>query len=260
MIISSRKNPLVTHFRNLVRERSYRRECGEFPIEGARLCLEALNSGLEITSFLVTENAKVKYSEIVEAISEEFTPDIINEDISTYISDTKSPQGVFVTAKTLDKNESKGKIINGGKYIILDNLQDSGNIGTIIRTCDALGINGVVMSPDCADIYSPKIVRSAMGSLFRLPVIIAELTETIQTMKENGFSVYSAVLDETAQSISEITLGKNTAVVIGNEGNGVSAAVTMACEKKLYIPISGAESLNAAVAASIISWEMTRRQ
>ncbi len=260
MIISSRKNPLVTHFRNLVRERSYRYECGEFPVEGARLCLEALNSGLEITSFIITENAKEKYSGIVSAISEEFTPDIINEDISAYISDTKSPQGVFITAKMLDKNDLSGKIINGGKYIILDNLQDSGNIGTIIRTCDALGVDGVILSPDCADIYSPKIVRSAMGSLFRLPVIIAELTEIITDMKAKGFTVYSAVLDETAQSISEITLDGNTAVVIGNEGNGVSGAVTEACGKKLYIPISGAESLNAAVAASIISWEMTRRK
>lgn len=260
MIISSRKNTLVTHFRSLVRERSYRHECGEFPVEGARLCLEALENGLEITSFLVTENAKVKYKEIVDAISEEFPPDIINEDISAYISDTKSPQGVFITAKMLDKNDLSGKIINGGKYIILDNLQDSGNIGTIIRTCDALGISGVVLSPDCADIYSPKIVRSAMGSLFRLPVIIAPLTDIIASMIEKDYTVYSALLDETADSISDVSLGKNTAVVIGNEGNGVSDAVTAACGKKLYIPISNAESLNAAVAASIISWEMTRRQ
>lgn len=260
MNISSRKNPLVSHFRRLVRERSYRYDCGEFPVEGARLCLEALNNGLIITSFLVTESAKERYPEIVSAISEEFTPDIINDDISAYISDTKSPQGVFITAKILDKTASAGKIVNGGKYIILDNLQDSGNIGTIIRTCDALGIDGVILSPDCADIYSPKIVRSAMGSLFRLPVIIAELTETISSMKKAGFEVYAAVLDETAQSISDLSLGKNIAVVIGNEGNGVSDEVINACGKKLYIPISGAESLNAAVAASIISWEMTRRQ
>ena len=91
MNISSRKNPLVSHFRKLVRERSYRYECGEFPIEGARLCLEALENGLIITSFMVTESAKEKYPEIVSAISEEFTPDIINDDISAYISDTKSP-------------------------------------------------------------------------------------------------------------------------------------------------------------------------
>ena len=183
MIISSRKNPLVTHFRNLVRDRSYRYECGEFPVEGTRLCLEALNNGLEITAFLVTENAREKYSGIVSAITDEFTPDIINEDISAYISDTKSPQGVFVIAKMFDKNNMSGKIIDGGKYIILDNLQDSGNIGTIIRTCDALGIDGVILSSDCADIYSPKIARSAMGSHFRLPVIITVLTEIIQTMK-----------------------------------------------------------------------------
>ncbi|MBQ8612928.1 MAG: RNA methyltransferase [Ruminiclostridium sp.] len=260
MNISSRKNHQVTHFRSLVRERSYRRECGEFPVEGARLCLEALNCGLEITSFMVTEAAKEKYPEIVSAISEEFEPDIINEDISAYISDTKSPQGVFIAAKMLDKPIEMGKIEKGGKYIILDGLQDTGNIGTVIRTCDALGIDGVILSPDCADIYSPKIVRSAMGSLFRLPVIITELTEVIALLKKSGFNVYAAVLDESAVTISEASLDGKTAVVIGNEGNGVSEAVIKAAENKLYIPIRGAESLNAAVAASIISWEMTRRQ
>lgn len=260
MNISSRKNHLVTHFRNLVRDRSYREECGEFPVEGARLCLEALNCGLEITSFLVTENARIKYPEIVSAISEEFTPDIINDDISAYISDTKSPQGVFITAKMLDKPAVMGKIEKDGRYIILDGLQDTGNIGTIIRTCDALGINGVILSSDCADIYSPKIVRSAMGSLFRLSVMRTELIGTIELLKQSGFKVYAAVLDEAAKSISEISLGAGTAVVIGNEGNGVSERVINAAENKLYIPINNAESLNAAVAASIISWEMTRRQ
>lgn len=260
MNISSRKNQLVTHFRKLVRERGYRSECGEFPVEGARLCFEALECGLEITSFMVTESAQAKYSEIVSAISEEFTPDIINDDISAYISDTKSPQGVFITAKMLDKPIEMGKIEKGGKYILLDGLQDTGNIGTIIRTCDALGVDGVILSPDCADIYSPKIVRSAMGSLFRLPVMIAELTETIALLKKSGYNVYAAVLDEEARSISDVSFNERTAAIIGNEGNGVSKPVIDAAENKLYIPIQGAESLNAAVAASIISWEMTRRQ
>ncbi len=260
MNISSRKNGQVVHFRNLVRERSYRHETGEFPVEGARLCLEALNCGLEITSFMITESAREKYPEIVSAIFEEFTPDIINDDISAYISDTKSPQGIFITAKMLDKPVEMDKIEKGGKYIILDGLQDTGNIGTIIRTCDALGIDGVILSPDCADIYSPKIVRSAMGSLFRLPVIITELTEAIGLLKNSGFNVYAAVLDEEAKTLSEVSLDGKAAVIIGNEGNGVSAEVINAAEHKLYIPIKGAESLNAAVAASIISWEMTRRQ
>ncbi len=259
MNISSRKNQQITHFRSLVRERSYRYETGEFPVEGARLCVEALNCGLTITSFMVTESAKEKYPEIISEISEEFTPDIITEDISAYISDTKSPQGVFITAKMLDKPGEMGKI-EKGKYIILDGLQDSGNIGTIIRTCDALGIDGVILSPDCADIYSPKIIRSAMGSLFRLPVMITELTSFIGELHKKNFNVYAAVLDETAVTVSEAELNGKTAVIIGNEGNGVSEAVVKAAEQKVYIPIKGAESLNAAIAASIISWEMTRRQ
>lgn len=259
MNISSRKNGQVTHFRNLVRERSYRYECGEFAVEGARLCYEALNGGLEITSFMITEAAKEKYADIISEISEEFVPDVITDDISAYISDTKSPQGVFMTAKMSEHVINEKNISNGGKYILLDGLQDSGNIGTIIRTCDAFGIDGVILSPECADIYSPKIIRSTMGSLFRLPVMTAPLIGFIEKLKSLGYVVYSAVLDETAESISNVVFSDKTAVIIGNEGNGVSEEVIKSAEKKLYIPIQGAESLNAAVAASIISWEIIRR-
>lgn len=258
MYISSRKNSKTAHFRRLAREKAYREEQGEFVIEGAKLCLEAVRSGLTITAAFITEAAKEKYPEVFAAVSDIISPDIITDDISGYISDTKTPQGVFLTAKTLDKIIETDKIYSGS-FILLDGLQDAGNIGTIIRTCDALGISGVILSKDCADIYSPKTVRGAMGSLFRLPLFRGELTGIIERLKAAGFKVYAAALDDTAQKLSKTVFSDKSAVIIGNEGNGVSAEVIRAAGEKLYIPIKNAESLNAGVAAAIISWEITKQ-
>lgn len=258
MDISSRKNSAVLRYRNLNRDRRAREEAGEFNIEGAKLCFEAVSCGLKITAAFITENAILKYPEVYEAIRGKIKPFVITEDISEYISDTKSPQGVFVTAEMLDKCKNINKI-ESGKYVILDGLQDSGNIGTILRTADALGMDGVILSPDCCDVYSPKIVRSAMGSLFRIPFFRAVLPETIEGLKNKGFKVYAAMLDEKAESLSYTVFPDKTAVVIGNEGNGVSAETALAAENRLYIPIQNAESLNAAVACSIICWEIKRQ-
>lgn len=256
MNISSRKNPSVKKFRELSRERKAREESGEFAVEGYKLCAEALNAGLTPTSAFVTEAARKKYPEICKAL-EAFGADIITEDVSEYISDTKTPQGVFITVKIPEK---KIDFKNGpkGKYIILDGLQDTGNIGTVIRTSEALGIDGVIVSRDTADIYSPKVVRGSMGSLFRLPVIKADLPEIISEMKSEGYDVFAAMLDETAEKLSDAKFGNKAAVIIGNEGNGVSEKVADAAGRKIYIPITNAESLNAAVAASIICWEMVK--
>lgn len=258
MLLSSRKNPAVLKYRRLVRERAFREECGEFPIEGARLCEEALRCGLVLTSFFATETAKEKYEKNFFDISEKIAPCMISADIAAYISDTKSPQGLFLTAKTLDKTPESGKIEKDGRYLLLDGLQDPGNIGTMLRTCDAFGFSGVILSPDCADLYSPKTIRSAMGSLFRLPAIRAELPEMIERLKRLGYRVYAATPNEDAVPVTSLSLGKNTAVIIGNEGNGISEEVYRAAEQRLYIPIENAESLNASAAAAVLCWEMCR--
>ena len=258
MDISSRKNSAVVRYRNLNRDRKAREEAGEFNIEGAKLCYEAVSCGLKITAAFITVNAMEKYPEVYEAIKGKTNPFVITEDISEYISDTKSPQGVFVTAEMLDNNKNADRI-DGGGYVILDGLQDSGNIGTIMRTADALGMDGIILSPDCCDVYSPKTVRSAMGSLFRIPFFRAVLPETIEKLKAKGFKIYAAMLDEKAESLSEAVFRGKTAIVIGNEGNGVSPETAAAAENRLYIPIQNAESLNAAVACSIICWEIKRQ-
>ncbi|MCM1335964.1 MAG: RNA methyltransferase [Bacteroides sp.] len=258
MVLSSRKNPAVLKYRRLARERAYREECGEFPIEGARLCDEAVRCGLALTGFYATEAAREKYEKIFSAISQRIAPIMISADVADYISDTKSPQGLFITAKTLDKTPDMGKIIKGGRYLLLDGLQDPGNVGTMLRTADAFGLSGVILSPDCADLYAPKTVRSAMGSLFRLAAIRMPLVGAVAELKKSGYRVYAATPDVDAVPITRLTLGENTAVVIGNEGNGISREVYLASDQKLYIPIENAESLNAASAAAIVCWELRR--
>lgn len=257
MIISSRKNPAVSFYRELGKERKTREREGLFVIEGVKLCIEALRAGLTITSAMVTETAAKKYPEAFAEISAEFEPVIITDDIGSYISDTKTPQGFFFIAEMIGRRERK---VNAekGRFIILDGLQDSGNIGTIIRTCDALGTDGLILSPDCADIYSPKVVRSAMGSLFRLPFEVTELVPKIKEMRNSGITVYAAMPDKNAQSIDEAKLPENCAVIIGNEGNGVSPEVINSADGNIYIPIEHAESLNAATAAAIFCNEMRK--
>lgn len=258
MIISSRKNPAVMLYRELDKERKAREREGKFNIEGAKLCGEAIDAGLTITDAFITESAEKKYPDIAAKIRDVLEPTVITDDIASYISDTKTPQGVFLTAKTLDKNGKTCKI-DCMKYILLDGLQDAGNVGTIIRTCDALGIGGVVMSPDCADVYSPKVVRGAMGSLFRLNVQTAPLPCFIAGLQADGYSVYAAVLDKNAESIDNVQFPEKCAIVIGNEGNGVSRDVINAAGKSIYIPIENAESLNASVAAAIFCYKITRK-
>lgn len=258
MEITSRKNPAIQRLRTLVRDRKARSQAREFVIEGHKLCAEAVASGLEITEAYGTKTALEKYKASADMLGAKCNITIISDEISEYISDTKSPQGIFAVAKSLDKIPDLATIKEYGKIVVLDNLQDAGNVGTIIRTADALGIDAVIISNDTADIHSPKVVRGAMGSLFRLPCFVCELENALDLLNKENFDVYAAILDQTAQQLQNISFNEKSAVVIGNEGNGISEKTLAYCNKKLYIPISNAESLNAGVAASIICWEMSK--
>lgn len=258
MDITSRKNQIVQNYRVLIKERKARNESGTFVVEGHKLCEEAVKSGLSIKSALATPSALDKYPKTVEIIAQQCEITVINDDISEYISDTKSPQGIFAEVKALDKPFNSVTIRNSTRFMILDSLQDTGNIGTIIRTCDALGIDGVILSEECADIYSPKVIRGTMGSLFRLPCYVGKLEEILPVLTESNFHIYGAMLDKTAKALNELEFAEKSAVVIGNEGNGICEKVQKLCTEAVYIPIKNAESLNAAVAASILCWEMQK--
>lgn len=254
MLVSSRKNPAVTAYRELNSDRKCRERERKFNTEGVRLCEEVIRAGLTVTAAFLTESAEAKYPGICGLIRERIEPVTITDELGAYISDTKSPQGVFLTAEIPDS-----RLVTDStecRLLILDGVQDPGNVGTMIRTCEALGTDGMILSPDCADIWSPKVVRSTMGSLFRLPMTTASLPETIKKLRTEGFTVYAAVPDKTAKSIRETEFPAKCAVIIGNEGNGVSPEVINSADGNIYIPIRNAESLNASIAAAIFCYEM----
>lgn len=251
-IISSKTNSAVRLLRELLREKKCRDEREMFVAEGDHLCGEiAALGGVEL--FAYTETAARKYPETVRKMlgSAEKTI-VITDALSEYISDTKAPQGMFAAAHKPEKRLPG----NARKIVVLDGVQDPGNVGTVIRTAEAFGIDGAVLLSGCADVWSPKTLRAAMGSMFRLPVVgcsAGELSELLY-----GFSLYGAMLDDTAKRLGEVEFPEKTAIAIGSEGRGISPEVSGICGEKIYIPIKGAESLNAAMAAAVLLWELSK--
>lgn len=256
MVITSRKNDAVKRFRELLREKSVRDAQGVFAVEGDHLCGELAKGEFRILTALMTENAAVKYPKTAAALGSAGEVVVISQEIAEYISDTKAPQGLFAIAA---KPHSDGIPDGAGRLVLLDGVQDPGNVGTILRTAEALGFDGAALSPECADIWSPKTLRASMGSVFRLPCITGELPGIISGLKEMGFRVYGSMLDSSAAKLGELEFPERAAVVIGSEGAGISSATAKACDQAVYIPISGAESLNAGAAAAILLWELSKR-
>ena len=257
-IITSRKNENVRMVRELLRDINYRREIGFFAVEGDHLCSEladCVDNVRYAVYFLYTEKAAKKYPETVKKVlgKANFSA-VITEELAEYISDTKSPQGLFIATETfwLDIPE------NARRIVVLDNVQDPGNVGTIIRAAEAFGVDGVLLFRNCADEFSPKTLRASMGSAFRMPIhSVYYVEEDLKKLLE-GFTVYGAMLDDTAKRLGDVKFPEKTAIVIGSEVSGISPEIAEICGEKLYIPINGAESLNAAMAAAIIMWELGR--
>ena len=260
MEITSKQNTYIKEYRKLTEQRKYRRQTGYFVCEGAKLAVEAVKSGCALgENAYYTAAAAEKYPECISLLRESCKMVQISEEVADSISDTKSPQGIFITVRHLDKILNLSTIDSSRQFIILENLQDMGNIGTIIRSCDAFSIDGVILAGDCADVFAPKTVRSAMGSLFRLPIYCCDTEEAITLLQKGGFTVYSAELSDRSVKLGEEKLPQKTAVVIGNEGNGLKAETIAACDAAVTIPMAGrAESLNAAAAAAIAVWEMMK--
>lgn len=183
----------------------------------------------------------------------------LGEEAAKKMADTGAPQGVFALCRKPDKTLLLDEIRPDGIYAALCGLQDPGNVGTILRTADALGIDGLLISADTCDIFSPKVIRGSMGAVFRLPTaVVPEVGAELLRLSERGCRSYAAVLDETAHSAAEYSFTGGIAV-IGNEGNGLDRETIACCDEKMTIRMKGnAESLNAAMAAGIILWEMTR--
>lgn len=249
-IIATTKNKRYKYIKSLKQKKIRDVEC-VFTVEGRKSVNDAISSNCEIILIAVSESY---YNEFGGYIQDTV---IVKDELFQGLCDTKTPQGVIAVIK---KNDVKNFIPKNKLYIYCDNIQDPGNLGTIIRTAEAAGLGAVFLSPDCVDVYNPKTVRSSMGSFFNIPKIIDYSYNDLFTLKQDGFKLVCGALEEDSVPYTSIDFTKPTVIVIGNESNGVSNDILREC-LHIIIPIYGkAESLNAAVAASIMMYEARRQQ
>ncbi len=262
MDITSRDNRFIKEYRKLATDAKYRRQSSQFVLEGARLCLDAAQSGVDITVALFTPRAAKQYPESVSAVCAAATNAFEIEDaLASHLGDTQTPQGIFCIC-TLPKRHqlSLCGLSTQGRYAALECVQDPSNLGTIIRAAEAFGLDGLILSDGCCDPYSPKVLRGSMGGVFRLPLYFTDsLADSLEMLNNQGMKTAACVVNSDAVPIQKASLGAGTVCVIGNEGNGLSHKTQAACSLGVTIPMAGrAESLNASVAAGIVFWEMVR--
>lgn len=249
-LITSRKNPLIARLRKLSASRSERREQGLFLCDGTKLLAEAVAWAADIETLVLTQGSPVPpvrdNCRVVE----------VPEDVMRSISPMDAPQGALFLCG-MPRTDPPEKL-SGRRYLVLDGLQDPGNVGTVWRTADAFGADGVFLLPGCADPFSPKTVRATMGAVFRLPLWETDLDTLRALLAEANIPLYATALRQDTVDVRQADLSR-AAVVIGSEGGGVSGAVLESSEKTLRIPMTDrCESLNAAAAAAVVLWEMFR--
>ena len=282
-VLTSRQNSFVKELCALS-EKKYRERLGLFRFDGVKLLAEAILSDVPITSVVVRESSVAFVEGRLLSLLEGSTVDrnrianlhvkILADGVFDKISEEKSPEGVICVAKALDKIHKMTTINNipenlkalgNGKepsrLLFLSEVRDPGNVGTILRTAAAFGIDCVLLSRDSADLYSSRALRAAMGAIFRLPTlrIDGSAEDAVRMLVRNGRSVYATALDATARPLGSFLLAPTDIFVIGNEGHGLSEPLIEASTGSVYIPMeAGSESLNAAIAATVCMWEIRR--
>ncbi len=241
-------------------KKSEREEAGEFVVEGEKLVCEAEKSGVKIIRVLFDLAKKQQFSGILERLADKGVQLFGCEaEIFQKAAVTTTPQGILAVCKLDEKSNelTVSAIKQGGKYIVLQSIQDPGNAGTIVRTAEAFGLDGVVFTEATVDIYHMKFLRATMGSSFRMPVYFCErCIDAVHMFEDKGVHVYATALFPGAVSIKDVDITKNAAVIIGNEGNGISREIAENTDC-IIIPMTGkVNSLNAAIAASVVMWQM----
>ncbi len=249
--ITSAQNEYIKKIAKLG-SKKHREEAGLFIAEGEHLVEMAVSSGCEIESIIMSEGYYEKNPVLFSSRTV-----LVPDSLFAKISDAKTPQGVM--AVVMLPNSADCDFC--GKYIYCDNLQDPGNVGTVIRTADAFSFDGVIMSFGCADVYSPKVIRSSQGSVFNIKIIVDADISLLKKAKENGVKMTSTALYGESVPIRDMKICDNQIFVIGNEGSGVSAEILELSDEIAHIPMTGkAESLNAGVAAAILMYEVSCRE
>lgn len=244
-LLKSKQNSEIQRLKKLYAQGNFRKAENEYVLEGEKLLFEAIAEGIKIKSiFLHQKNSNIDISECDKIF-------VLPEELFSYVSELKNSKGPIFTFEP-KSHKSSDKLATA---IILENIQDPGNLGGIIRTAAGLGIDAVFLLGSCADHLSPKAARASMGACFRQTVIESDLKSCLEHISASKLKMYAAVLDSSAVNLNEIRLEK-AALAIGNEGRGLSPELINSADENVYIPMAHSESLNALAAASIFMWEM----
>lgn len=235
MITSSSNNTIKNLLK--LKQKKYRNETGLYLIEGEHLVQEATKAG-EVEYLISTKDIKSDLSVV-----------LVSSEIMQKLSFTKSPQSIMACCKINKEN----KLIDGNRYLILDDLQDPGNIGTLIRSALAFSIDQVILSNKCVDLYNDKLLRSMQGANFHVSCIYRDLNEIIPILKKKNVKIVGSAL-ENGQDINKIEKTEKMAIIVGNEGNGMNRDILSQCDYIGYIPIEKIDSLNVAIAGSIMMY------
>ncbi|MBQ3583223.1 MAG: RNA methyltransferase [Lachnospiraceae bacterium] len=268
-MISSTANAQIKNIIQLQTKAKARNKQNCFVIEGIRMFMEVPQNRL-VKTYVETEFFEHADETVKKQIcSSEY--ELVEKEVFKRISDTMTPQGILAIVQkkectmeelvlSVTKSSDNQTDFGAGRYLILEDIQDPGNLGTILRTAEGAGVTAVIMSAKTVDIYNPKVVRSTMGSIFRVPFVYADNLEQVVTqLKKDGVTVYAAHLSG-EKHYFEMDYKKPTAFLIGNEGNGLSDAMTSQADERIRIPMLGKiESLNAASAATILMYEALRQ-
>lgn len=255
--IESRQNGTLKHLARLARDKKYRISCGEILCEGSKMLGEALQAGMRLCIVLVrsecTQPTQLLAQRAGQAGAQLYCA---QAELFAQASSVETPQEVIFTC--MPPVFTRDILHHAKRVLLLDGIQDPGNMGTILRTADAFALDAVVLAEGCTDGYAPKVVRATMGAIFRLPVLQMPLEEAVATVRQAGLPIYAAALTKDAMTVCDVALSRS-AVIIGSEGHGVSQQALQWCDKSIVLPMQGsAESLNAGVAAAILMWEMTK--
>lgn len=260
-MITSTANAKVKRLVNLNKKHKLRTEEGIFVTEGIRMFREVPRE--RVLEVYVSESFWEKEKQTIMQVLEGtgVRAELLSDHVYAHVSDTKTPQGILCLVKQENRKLLDVLDAENPFLLVLDNLQDPGNLGTIVRTAEGAGVTGIIMSRGCVDIYNPKVIRSTMGSIYRMPFCYEEdLPAVLDTLKERKIRSYAAHLDGKCAYDEEDYHGP-CAFLIGNEGNGLRDEVAKKADCYIRIPMQGeVESLNAAVAASVLMFEAARQR
>lgn len=256
-MITSTSNVQVKRLLQLQRKSKARNEEQIFLAEGLRMFLEV--PAERVQKVYISETLYNKKKQ--ELNLDRFSVEILSDTVFQYVSDTKTPQGILCIVQQKKYDIDELLKLENPHFIVLDNLQDPGNLGTIVRTAEGAGVNAVFLSRESVDIYNPKTIRSTMGSIYRMPVIYVDnLLQLLSLFRQKGIKSYAAHLNG-ENSYDKENYQSGTAILIGNEGNGLRDEVASLADVWVQIPMQGqVESLNAAIAASILMFEVYRQR